>query len=81
MLFTISAAGLLVIASTIMLSSKLQTHPQPLIAWICIAESCMSYNALMEVLNPVTIICYFKSYKILGYTLGKGESDYMQLAN
>lgn len=81
MLFAFSAAGLLIIAFTIMLSSKLQAHPQPLIAWICIAEACMSYNALIEVINPVTFICYFKSYKILAYTFDKGEEDYMFYAN
>lgn len=54
-----------------MSDKKLQSHPQPMIAWICIAEACMSYNALIEVLNPVMIICYTKSYQILGYSLFK----------
>ena len=40
-----------------------------MIAWICIAEACMSFNALMEVLNPVGIICYFSFYRILGISL------------
>ena len=42
-----------------------------MIAWICIAEACMSFNALMEVLNPVTIICYFSFWRIFGYTTFK----------
>lgn len=44
-----------------------------MIAWICIAEACMSYNALIEVLNPVIVICYIKSYKIFAYTLFKSS--------
>ena len=40
-----------------------------MIAWICIAEACMSYNAIVEVLNPVYIICYFSMYKFLGVSL------------
>ena len=44
-----------------------------MIAWICIAEACMSFNALMEVFNPVYIICYFSFYRILGYSLFKTD--------
>ena len=74
-LFALSVLGLIFIASTIVYNDKLQTHPQPLIATICIAEACMSYNALMEVINPVLIICYFSTYRILGYTLFKDTSE------
>ena len=73
-LFVFSVLGLVFIATTIMYSSKLQSHPQPMIAWICIAEACMSYNALMEVLNPVMVICYLSSWRIFGFTLGKPMS-------
>ena len=55
-----------------------------MIAWICIAEACMSYNALMEVINPVYMICYFSMYKVLGVSLFKTdmtEDDYRILAN
>ena len=31
----------------------------------------MSYNALMEVLNPMFVICYLSSWRLLGYTVGK----------
>ena len=81
-LFAISVAGLIFIATTIMFNQKLQTHPQPMIAWICIAEACMSYNALLEVINPVTFICYFSTYRILGYTLfHSGDEDAEKYAN
>ena len=73
-LFSLSALGLIYIATSIMTDKKLQSHPQPLIAWICIAEACMSYNALIEVLNPVTIICYISSYRLLGWTMFKDFS-------
>ena len=46
-----------------------------MIAWICLAEACMSYNALIEVLNPVFFICYFSTYRILGYTIFKDTHD------
>jgi len=39
-----------------------------MIAWICIAEACMSYNALIEVINPVMVICYLSTYRIYGWT-------------
>ena len=74
-LFALSVAGLIFIASTIMFNKKLQTHPQPMIAWICLAEACMSYNALIEVLNPVFFICYFSTYRILGYTIFRDVKD------
>ena len=31
----------------------------------------MSYNALMEVLNPVMVICYLSAWRPFGITLGK----------
>ena len=52
-----------------------------MIAWICIAEACMSYNALIEVINPMIVICYIGSYKIFGMTTGKDETEYVRLAN
>ena len=82
--FALSAFGLIYIATSIMSDKKLQSHPQPMIAWICIAEACMSYNAFIEVLNPVTFICYISSYRLLGWTLFKDvetENDYKALAN
>lgn len=81
MLFVLSVSGLITIALTIMLNSKLQTHPQMMIAWICMAEACMSYNALIEVLNPVIVICYLSSYKIFSFTVFHGEADYVHDAN
>ena len=67
-LFAASVIGLLFIAATIRSNKVLQTHPQTMIAWICLAEACMSYNALIEVLNPVAVICYFGTYRLLALT-------------
>lgn len=39
-----------------------------MIAVICIVEACMSYNALITVINPMQVICYFSSYRILSKT-------------
>ena len=39
-----------------------------LIAMICLAEACLSYNALFQVLDPVYISCYFGLEKLLAYT-------------
>lgn len=78
----LSMFGLIFIATTILYSKKLNTHPQPMIAYICIAEACMSWNALIQVLNPVYVICYLNSFKILGYTLFKtSPGDWQDLAN
>lgn len=55
-----------------------------MIAWICIAEACMSWNALMEVINPVSFICYFQTYRFLGFSLFKtnmNEIDFKSLTN
>ncbi len=42
-----SITGLIFVAITIFRNKKLQAHPQMLIAYICMAEACMSYNALI----------------------------------
>lgn len=68
-LFTLSIMGLLFIASTIFSTKKLQAHPQPLIAWICVAEALMSYNALTQLLNPNYVACYFGLEKVWSYTV------------
>lgn len=70
LLFLISVAGLCFVSLTIIYDKRLQAHPQPLIAYICIAEALMSYNALLQVLNPVWISCYFGLDQILAWTTG-----------
>ena len=40
-----------------------------MIAWICLAEACMSWNGLFEVINPMLVICYTEMFQIFGYTI------------
>jgi hypothetical protein len=47
-----------------------------LIAYICVAEACMSYNAIIQVVNPVEWICYFGMEKVFAVTATWGQ--YMQ---
>ena len=69
-LCTLSISGLLIIAGTIIFNKKLQAHPQHLIAYICIAEACMSYNALILLFGPTYISCYFKYDYVFALTFG-----------
>jgi len=43
----VSTLGLVFVACTIFYNKKLQAHPQPMIAVICMVEALMSYNALI----------------------------------
>ena len=67
-LFVASVAGLAFVSMTIIYNTRLQSHPQPLIAYICIVEALMAYNALLQVLNPVWVSCYFGIDQILAWT-------------
>ena len=58
-LFFLSVSGLIFVATTIYYNKKLQAHPQPLIAVICVVEALMSYNALLQVIDPSFFACYF----------------------
>ncbi len=50
--------GTVFVATTIFYSKKLQTHPQPLIAYICICEAMSSFNAMMQAIGAKTFIGY-----------------------
>lgn len=50
--------GTVFVATTIFYSKKLQTHPQPLIAYICICEALSSYNAMMQAIEAKSFINY-----------------------
>ena len=72
-LFGLSVLGLIFVAQTIFYNPKLQTHPQMVIAFICMAEAMMSYNALVQVIGPVYFSCYFGMDQILSWTFLKGD--------
>ncbi len=40
-----------------------------LIAYICMAEACMSFNAMVEVVNPVIWLCYWQIEKMFAWTV------------
>jgi hypothetical protein len=65
----LSVFGLAFVAITIFSNKKLQAHPQMLIAYICVAEACMSFNGLVQVIGPVYFICYAGLEQIYAYTM------------
>ena len=71
----LSITGLIFIAITIFRNPKLQAHPQKLIAYICVVEACMSWNALMQVIGPVLVLCYFGAEQIWSYTVPNQSMD------
>jgi hypothetical protein len=79
LLFVLSIAGLAFVSLTILFDKRLRAHPQPLIAYICIVEALMSWNALLQVLNPVWVSCYFGLNQILAYTTGHFQASFDQL--
>jgi hypothetical protein len=58
-LAVLSMFGSTLVATTIIYNKKLQTHPQPLIALICLAEGLACYNALIWAINSEFYACYF----------------------
>jgi hypothetical protein len=77
-LFVLSVVGLMFISQTIFYNKNLQAHPQRLIAYICVSEAAMSYNALIQVLNPVYIACYLGLEQIFSYTAVVGDESMSQ---
>jgi hypothetical protein len=65
-----SILGLGIVALTIFKNKKLNAHPSPLIARICLVEAVMCWNALLRFLNTEIPICYFKLYMLFNYTSG-----------
>ena len=61
--------GSVFVAATIFYSKKLQAHPQPLIAYICMCEAISSFNAMMQSVNPKTFADYFKLDELFSYTV------------
>lgn len=60
--------GLCLVAVTIFYNKKLNQHPSPLIARICIVEAIMSWNAMWRFLDVKYAICYFKLHYLFRYT-------------
>lgn len=60
--------GLCLVAVTIFYNKKLNQHPSPLIARICIVEAIMSWNAMWRFLDTRYAICYFKLHYLFNNT-------------
>ena len=75
-LWLLSTIGLVFVAQTILYNKQLQGHPQMLIAYICMAECCMSWNALIQVLGPVYVSCYLGLDQIFAWTAMSGQGQY-----
>lgn len=67
----LSIIGLLIVAVTIFQNKKLNQHPSPLIARICIAEAVFAWNAYFKYFYPVIPVCYLQLYKVFHYTTFK----------
>jgi hypothetical protein len=74
-LAVLSIFGLSVVALTIFYNDKLNQHPSPLIARICLVEAIMCWNALMRSIDPTIPICYFRLYKIFSLTTSIVRTD------
>ena len=57
------------IALTIFYNEKLRIHPSKLIGYMCLSEAMASFNALLWVANPETIICYFGLHYVFSWSL------------
>ena len=64
----VSIISLMTVALTIFTSKKLNQHPSPLIARICIAEAMLAWNSFFKYFYPVLPICYLQTYKLLHWT-------------
>jgi hypothetical protein len=67
-LLSIVTSGL--VAITIFSSPKLSMHPSKLIAYMCLCEAASCFSALVWVVKPTTIICYFGMHYLWGWTTG-----------
>ncbi|CDW72257.1 phosphatidylinositol phosphate kinase [Stylonychia lemnae] len=64
-----SMTGSVFVASTIFYSKKLQAHPQPLIAYICMCEAISSFSAMMQSVDSKVFASYFGLDEIFSYTV------------
>jgi len=69
MLSLMSMLCLLFVAFTILNDSRLQSHPQPMIAYICLIEAGLIWSAFMQHCDPSFMACYFGVDDILAYLL------------
>ena len=64
----ISIMALSVVALLVRSNKKLQGHPSPMIANICILEAILCWNSLIKFLKSTYIVCYFQFYALFSVT-------------
>ena len=64
-LMVLSCICLAFVAYTILTDSRLQAHPQPMIAYMCVIEAANNWNALLQLYNPCYASCYVGFEKTL----------------
>ena len=60
---------LCIVALSIFYNKELRLHPSPIIAFICICEAIMSWNALIMYLTPKYVVCYANLYIFLSVSV------------
>ena len=61
----ISILCLVTVAMTIMSDKRLQQHPQPMIACICVVEAVLNFSALIQLFDPTYVGCYFNLHNFM----------------
>jgi hypothetical protein len=64
-LMAVSVACLSFVAYTILTDTRLQAHPQPMIAYMCLIEAIINWNALIQLYNPCYVSCYIGFERML----------------
>ena len=63
------------VAITIFYSKKLQVHPQPLIAYICLCEAISCWNQIVQAITPQNFTSYFGINELFSLTLTFQKTD------
>ena len=67
----VSMVSSLFVALTIFYNPKLRIHPSKLIGFMCICEGISCFNALIWVIGPIDISCYFGFHYLYSWTFFK----------
>ena len=60
----------IIVATMIFYNPKLRIHPSKLIGYMCLCEAASCFSALIWVINPKQMICYFGIHYLWFYTTG-----------
>lgn len=65
----VSMVSSLFVAITIFYNPKLRIHPSKLIGFMCICEGMSCFNALLWVINPIDVSCYFGLHYLYSWSM------------